>query len=68
MNLSEFERHHALWKKISDHLSDQIAVLRAKNDGEWDAVETARLRGKISAYKELLALGDPGPSEVADEH
>ena len=68
MTLSDYERHHALWKKISDHLAEQVRVLRAKNDGDLDPIETARLRGRISAYKEIIALGDePGPITLADE-
>ena len=68
MTLSDYERHHALWKKISDHLTEQVRVLRARNDGDLDPIETARLRGRISAYKEIIALGDePGPITLADE-
>lgn len=68
MTLSDFERHHALWKKISDHLTEQVRVARAKNDGDLDPIETARLRGRISAFKEIIALGDePSPVMVADE-
>jgi hypothetical protein len=68
LTLSDHDRHSALWKKLSEHLADQIRVLRAKNDGDLDLVETARLRGRISALKEIIALGDPpSPVMVADE-
>ncbi|MEA1991459.1 MAG: hypothetical protein U9N58_04580 [Thermodesulfobacteriota bacterium] len=34
-------------------------MLRLKNDNELDTIETARLRGRIAAYKDFLAMGDP---------
>lgn len=68
MTISDFERHGALWKKLTEYLDEQIKVLRAKNDGDLDPIETARLRGRIAAYKSLIALGDkPSPVLVADE-
>ena len=68
MILSDAERHSALWKKLSEHLAERMAVMRQKNDSDLDALDTARLRGRIQAYKELIALGNPSPIEVADEH
>jgi hypothetical protein len=58
MTLSDIERHSALWKKISEHLAAQIDIARKQNDGELNDTQTARLRGKIQAYKELLSIGN----------
>lgn len=68
MTLSDFERHSALWQKISKHLDERVQVLRARNDGDLDNIETAKLRGRIAAIKEIIALGEePNPVMVADE-
>ena len=67
MTLSDIERHSALWKKISEHINEQIDIARKKNDGELSDTQTARLRGKLQAYKELVALGTPSPISMADE-
>jgi len=67
MTLSDIERHSALWKKISEHLAAQMDIARKQNDGELNDTQTARLRGKIQAYKELIAVGNPIPISLADE-
>lgn len=59
MKLSQLEIHSALWKKLTDHWAERLSMLRLKNDNELDTIETARLRGRIAAYKDFLAMGDP---------
>ena len=66
MNLSTYERESALWKKLEQHLNERLTTLRTRNDGELDAIETARLRGRISQVKEFLALSE-APEHIADE-
>ena len=62
MQLSEFEASTAIWTKVSEKLTERLHVLRKRNDGDLDAIETARLRGSIATLKEILAYGDkPGP-------
>lgn len=61
--LSEGERHHPLWVRLSAHLSAKLTQARGKNDGALTQEETARLRGRISALKDLLALGDEPPRD-----
>jgi hypothetical protein len=51
------------WLHIADWAAKRIEALRAKNDGDLDAVETARVRGQLKAFKELLGL----PAEAARE-
>ena len=57
MNLSEGERNHPLWLKIESHLKERIVILRAKNDGPLDTVQTATIRGQIAETKAMLAWG-----------
>lgn len=59
MRLTEQEIHSAVWIKLRDHMADRLEALRCQNDGDLDPLATARLRGRIAAIKELLALGQP---------
>ena len=45
-----------LWLKLKKHLEDQVAKAREQNDKIMTEPETAALRGKIAAYKQLLKL------------
>lgn len=64
MKLTEQELQSAVWKKLEAHITSRIESARCQNDGELDAIATARLRGRIGAWKELLALGQPGPAQA----
>lgn len=45
------------WKAITQILDSKISIERARNDDvKLDASQTAFCRGRISAFKELLAL------------
>lgn len=59
MLLSKNERHSAVWVKIAEHFQKRLSESRQENDGRLDEIETARLRGRIAAFKEILALGNP---------
>jgi hypothetical protein len=56
--LSAEDKQTALWKKLMGHFGDRLDANRLLNDSMQDEVNTARTRGRISAYKELLALND----------
>ena len=46
-----------LWRLIERHLQDRLSRCRERNDsGRLDPIETALLRGEISAIKDLLGL------------
>jgi hypothetical protein len=63
------DRQSACWQKVSKYLEAELERLRRQNDKPALADDTARLRGRIAAVKDLLALGierQPKPSE--DEH
>lgn len=66
--LDPHELHSPLWMKIEAKLKERLSILRARNDGDLNEIETARLRGRIDAVKELLALSETvAPADVADE-
>lgn len=55
------------WRALERHAQQQIATLREKNDSpSMDALRTADTRGRIAAWKELLALANPAPAQTAD--
>lgn len=55
------------WRVLQQHADEQIAMLRVKNDSpNLDALRTAEIRGRIAAWKELLALATPAPAPTAD--
>lgn len=59
----------ATWRALEQHALARIAVLRERNDQpSLDATKTAELRGRIAAWKELLALAkqQPAPAQQAD--
>lgn len=67
MTLTHMERESALWKKIEAHLNERIEVCRRKNDGDLNEIETAKLRGALSAFKQMLALGADLPPMGAND-
>jgi hypothetical protein len=55
------------WRTLARHADQQISTLREKNDSQTlDALRTAELRGRIAAWKDLLALAKPVPAQPAD--
>lgn len=68
MNLSELEKQSAVWKRLEAHLQETLISLRKQNDGDLDEMATARLRGRISAMKTILAFGeDREPVQPSDD-
>lgn len=67
MNLNRIEAQSALWLKLKGYMNEQLDLARRKNDGNLDQFETARLRGRIAALKELIALEESPVVPVADE-
>lgn len=55
------------WRAIEQHAQGQIAMLRERNDSpSLDAMQTADTRGRIAAWKQLLALATPAPAPLGD--
>lgn len=46
------------WRTVAAHLERELADAREMNDRALDAAETAQLRGRIAAIKDLLHLPD----------
>lgn len=44
------------WAQIEAWANEALVRARAKNDGDLTESETAKLRGRIDALKELIAL------------
>ena len=44
------------WSEVQAWAQQRLETARQRNDGNLDALETAKLRGRIEAYKELLAF------------
>ena len=59
--LTDGERHHPFWTRLSAHLTERLRELRGRNDGPLNELETATLRGQINCLKGLIALGDDPP-------
>ena len=69
MTLEPHEIQSALWVKLKTELEARIELQRKRNDGDLNEIETARLRGIIFAYKNLLALAEPPtPVTTGNDH
>lgn len=44
------------WITVKEHCESRLAEMRAENDNDADALETAKLRGMIAFAKEILDL------------
>lgn len=64
--LTQVDVNSALWRKLEEHLKTKLLMLRAKNDGNLSADETAKLRGRIAEIKNMIELGNLAPSQQVD--
>ena len=55
-SLTPIERNDPLWHKLRAYMERCISDHRQDNDNSHDAAKTAELRGRIAAYKGLIAL------------
>lgn len=64
---TQIDTNSPTWRALERHAQQQIATLRERNDSpSLDEMRTADTRGRIAAWKELLALGNPAPAQTAD--
>lgn len=55
------------WLRLKKHFESRLEYWRMKNDGRHDAIETARIRGRIAQITAFMALGDSqAPTEPDD--
>lgn len=66
MKLTEFETQTAIWQRISTEVEEQLRVARIRNDCDMDERTTAKLRGEIRVYKEILGWAEPNPPITGD--
>jgi hypothetical protein len=59
--LMDSDRASPTWTKLREHYEKRLATLRAQNDNEQPAEETAKLRGRIAEVKRLLAMDKDTP-------
>jgi hypothetical protein len=64
--LTKIETQSAVYQKLAAHYRDRLATLRAQNDGDLDAVSTAKQRGRILEAKAFLELGEVRPPVKPD--
>lgn len=46
------------WHYVEAWAKERLQTSRERNDGELDAIATAKLRGRVELLKELIALPD----------
>lgn len=64
----EIDFRSETWRALEEMATAKLEDLRRKNDGQLDVVQTAHLRGRIAATKELLTLAHPAPAQEAGEY
>ena len=62
------DKYSIEWIKVEKHCKRRLQDMRDDNEGDLDAVETARVRGMIQFAREILALGveDHDPLPIDD--
>jgi uncharacterized protein YaaR (DUF327 family) len=63
VKLNPADVRSVLWQKLDDHLNERIAALQRQLEADADLIKTTRLRGRIEAYRELLALAKPATTD-----
>jgi hypothetical protein len=51
------------WERFKGDLTTRLHQLRAENDNDLDEKQSAKLRGRISEIKSMLALDKPDPTK-----
>jgi len=54
--LTKEEVESPLWKKLEAHFQERLNDARMNNDYDHEEKNTNHLRGRISAFKEILEL------------
>src|SRR5436853_7166738 len=65
--VTELERQSPLWLKLKAHMEKRIASLRARNDNDRNAEDTAKLRGRIAELKLIATLDNPAVAMEPDK-
>jgi hypothetical protein len=62
LKLTPAEKTNPLLRVLVDGWTEELRVLRARNDGPLSMEETSRLRGQIAQLKAHIALADEAPN------
>jgi hypothetical protein len=62
--LSNADRATGVWLTLMKHFEQRIHELHGKLEGDQSAEDTAKTRGKIATYKELLRLNEDLPPQT----
>ena len=62
--LSNADRASGTWLQLMKHFGDRIRELQAKLEGDQTPDETAKTRGKIAVFRELLKLNEDLPPQT----
>jgi hypothetical protein len=62
--LTDAERLSPLWGRIEAYCADRIQAIREENDADLDQIATARKRGQIEAFKQILRKGKTKSQEL----
>lgn len=62
--LSNADRSTTIWLMLMRHFEERIRELYGKLEGDQSAEETAKTRGKIAVFKELLKLNEDLPPQT----
>lgn len=66
LGFNDFDRGTGQWQAVEAYCNRRIDELRKENDNDKDAIVTAKLRGRIESFKEILRAGSPAREVVAD--
>ena len=61
MTLTDGEKMTDLWRRMEEHFTNRLTMLRQSNDKAQSEFETAHLRGRIAEVKGFLALAKEQP-------
>jgi hypothetical protein len=66
LNFTAHDRGSKQWLEIKAYCEGRIEALRKDNDNDKDVIATAKLRGRIESFKEILRAGSPAREVVTD--
>ena len=61
------DKQSACWLRLKDHYQSRLLSLNEQNSGDYNEVDTAKLRGRIKEVKLFLSMGDEPPDFVPME-
>ena len=59
--LTEADFLSPTWLKLKEYFNNEIGTLDRRNRNNLDAVETANVRGRVAAFKQVLGLAEKKP-------